>query len=99
MKESRIEKEKKVIKKMVKIYCKGHGHGKEICENCNKLIEYANHRLDFCKFGDKKTFCSKCTIHCYKPEMSEFVKQVMQYSGPRMLLYNPLMALKHLIQK
>lgn len=99
MKESRIEQEKKVLKKMVQIYCKGHGHGKELCENCKKLIEYANQRLDVCKFGDNKAFCSKCTIHCYKQEMRELVKEVMRYSGPRMLLHNPLMALKHLIQK
>ena len=99
MKKSRIEQEKKVLKEMVKIYCNGPGHGKEICENCKELIEYANQRLDVCKFGDNKPFCSKCTIHCYKQEMRELVKQVMRYSGPRMLIYNPLMALKHLIQK
>ena len=44
-----------------------------------------------------KTFCSNCKVHCYKEEMKEKIKIVMRYSGPRMLFYHPVMALKHVI--
>ncbi len=94
---SRIESEKIVVDKMVSIYCKGHKH-KENCE-CGELAEYAHKRLDSCKFGNDKSFCSKCTVHCYKPEMRERIKIIMKYSGPRMLFHNPVMAIKHILQK
>lgn len=96
---SKIETEKKVMTKMIQIYCRGQGHGEHLCEECKKLIDYANHKLDLCKFGENKTFCSKCKIHCYNPQMRQHIKMVMRYSGPRMLFYNPIMAIKHLLQK
>ena len=99
MKENRIEQEKRVLDQMVRIYCKGQRHKPFLCKNCQSLIEYAYQQLSVCKFGENKNFCSKCTVHCYKPEMKEFIKKVMIYSGPRMILYNPLMAIRHLIKK
>ena len=63
----RIEKEKKTITLMIDIYCKKkHKHKDGLCEECQELLEYAHKRLDFCKFGEEKSFCSKCPIHCYK---------------------------------
>ena len=50
-----------------------------------------------CPFMEKKTFCSNCTVHCYKPEMRERIKKVMKFSGPRMLLYHPFMAVWHVV--
>ncbi|MGA3290750.1 MAG: nitrous oxide-stimulated promoter family protein [Candidatus Bathyarchaeia archaeon] len=44
--------------------------------------------------GEKST-CGKCLIHCYRPDMKEKVKKVMRYSGPRMLLSHPNLALRH----
>ena len=31
-----------------------------------KLKEYVSLRLNKCPFGENKTFCSNCKIHCYK---------------------------------
>ena len=45
----------------------------------------------------EKTFCSACPIHCYKPEMREKIRTVMRYGGPRMLLYHPMMTLRHML--
>lgn len=84
---------------MIWIYCKAHKHDNVLCSECSELVEYSNNRLDACKFGNIKTFCSKCKVHCYKPEMRENIKKVMRYSGPRILFYNPLMAIKHFLQK
>ncbi|MEO3111411.1 nitrous oxide-stimulated promoter family protein, partial [Turicibacter sanguinis] len=52
-------------------------------------------RLSFCKFGDEKTACRKCPIHCYKKDMKMKVKEVMRFSGPRLLIYRPVEFIKH----
>ncbi|MDE6868383.1 MAG: nitrous oxide-stimulated promoter family protein [Clostridia bacterium] len=94
------EKENKIIPVMVKKYCRGkHGaKGKEICEECKELTEYALFRLSKCPFKINKKFCSFCKIHCYKPEMREKIKAVMKYSGPRMMLSHPVFAISHVVQ-
>ena len=69
-------------------------HG-ELCPECQQFREYAFMRLEKCPFQDKKTTCGKCLIHCYKPDMKLVVRKVMRYSGPRLLLYHPTLALHH----
>lgn len=92
----RVENEKKVIKLMIEIYCKkNHKCKHELCEECAELLNYAHLRLSHCKFGDDKTTCSKCPIHCYKKDMKEKVKKVMKFSGPRLLIYNPIELIRH----
>lgn len=96
---TRIEKEKRMIAQMIKLYCKKNHHNKELCNECKELLEYALKRLDHCRYGENKTFCNKCPTHCYKKDKREQMRNVMRYSGPRMILHNPLMVIKHLIQK
>lgn len=98
---SRIEKEKKTINSMINIYCnKKHGNKKgELCEECSELLEYAHKRLEFCKFGEDKKFCSKCPIHCYKKDMKIKIKEVMKFSGPRVLFYDPVEVIKHIFER
>lgn len=91
------EQEKEVVKLMVEIYCRGHKHGHSVpCPDCQSLIDYAAARLDLCPFMEDKTFCSACPVHCYEDQMRAKIKEVMRYSGPRMLLHRPLMAIRHL---
>jgi hypothetical protein len=94
----RIKREKKTIEAMIRIYCKKHHetHG-ELCPECSELLEYAKTRLDKCPFQEKKSTCGKCLVHCYQPQMREKVKKVMRYSGPRMLLHHPVLAIHHVI--
>ena len=68
-KTSRIEKEKLVVKEMIELYCKKKEKNKELCEECKSLLDYAYKRLDHCKFGEYKSSCQKCPIHCYKKDM------------------------------
>lgn len=82
---TRIEREKQTVRQMVEIYCHAHHHTTEICESCATLLEYAHARLDHCKFGEEKTTCKKCPVHCYKPAMREEMRGVMRYAGPRMI--------------
>lgn len=87
----RIEEEKKIVFLMIELYYKKHKNEIEKKE----LKEYVEFRLSKCPFGDNKTFCSNCKIHCYKKDMQIKIKNVMRYSGPRMLLYHPVIAIKH----
>lgn len=67
-----------------------------LCPQCQQLLTYAHQRLERCKFGEDKPSCTRCPVHCYKPAMREQIRQVMRYSGPRMLLHDPIMAIRHL---
>lgn len=97
--ESMVEREKEDVSSMIEIYCRGkHGAEKyEICENCAKLQDYALERLDKCKFGEMKPNCQDCTVHCYKSSMRIKIKEVMKYAGPRMIIYNPGGAWRHVV--
>lgn len=93
------EREKQVVSLMIKIYCNKQHHTKDIlCEDCAQLDAYAKLRSDKCPFMDTKTFCSNCKVHCYKPDMREKIREVMRFSGPRMLFYHPIMAVRHVIE-
>ncbi len=92
------KKEARTVACMIQVYCQGkHSSKKTLCPSCQQLLDYANLRLSKCPHGDSKPFCSNCTIHCYKPDMKESIRQVMRYSGPRMMLYHPVIAVRHLI--
>ena len=66
---SRITREKKIVELMIRLYCKSKEGHKELCPECQALLEYAHTRLDRCPFGEKKSTCRLCTVHCYKPGM------------------------------
>lgn len=68
-----------------------------MCTQCRKLADYAKIRSEKCPFMEQKTFCVNCKVHCYKPQMREEIRRVMRFSGPRMLLYHPGMAIWHLV--
>ena len=69
----------------------------QICPVCQELLDYARLRSEKCPFMKEKTFCANCKVHCYKPEVREQIRQVMRFSGPRMLIYHPVLAVWHLI--
>ena len=86
----------KTIKAMVAIYCKKHHHSKVPCAECNEFLSYANEKLDRCPYGQQKPTCNTCPIHCYKSQQRQQAKRIMSYAGPRMLIYHPILAIKHL---
>lgn len=93
------EREKAVVCQMIALYCrKKHGHRKELCEECRKMAEYSCTRSDKCPFMESKTFCYNCKVHCYKPEMREKIRNIMRFSGPRMIFYFPIEAVRHIIK-
>ena len=96
--ESKREMEKRIVGEMIKLYCRKNHKGNELCDECKALKEYAEMRSDKCPFMETKTFCSNCRVHCYKSEMRERIRQVMRFSGPRMIMYHPIMAVSHLVE-
>lgn len=81
---------------MIHLYCRHKEGNQELCDSCHALLQYAHGRLSLCPFGNKKSTCKRCEIHCYKPEMRKQMQKVMRYSGPRMIFYHPWAALYHL---
>ena len=97
-KHRRMLREERTIEAMIRIYCRGmHNTRKTLCNDCNDLADYARRRLDKCPFQEGKTSCGNCRVHCYKPDMKEKIRDVMRYSGPRMLYRHPMFAFYHTI--
>lgn len=71
----------------------------EVSEEYKELEIYAHKRLDMCKFGNDKSNCKQCPVHCYKPQMREKIRTIMRWAGPRMLIYDPIAAICHLLNK
>lgn len=96
---TRIEREKLTVAKMIEVYCRRtHGrNGDDVCEECRRLLEYCLKRLENCPKGESKPSCRKCPTHCYAHREREEIRVVMRYVGPRMILINPIMAIRHII--
>jgi len=93
----RIEREKVTVQAMLELYCAGrHGRG-SLCRECTELLAYAFARLDACRFGAAKPTCRNCPVHCYAPPLRQKIARVMRWSGPRMFVHHPLLAVRHLL--
>ncbi len=92
-----ISQERDTLQAMIRLYCRQKHTPDPLCEECSQLWSYAEERLVKCPFGVEKPTCQNCTVHCYKPEMRQRVKEVMRYAGPRMIWHHPIMAIRHLI--
>lgn len=91
----------KTVQEMIRMYCHAmHSTtNDELCGDCMNLLTYAEQRIDKCFYGDDKPVCSKCTVHCYKPEMREKIKEIMRYSGPKMMWKSPVLSLRYMYRK
>lgn len=96
--EDRRAREAGMVAFMIGLYCRAH-HGTDkgaLCPDCAALADYARTRSARCPRMAEKTFCSTCPHPCYAPAMREGIRQVMRWAGPRMLLYHPVWALRHI---
>ena len=92
----RLNREWNTMEAMMKLYCRDkHGSTAALCSECQGLLNYANSRLDRCRFGEEKPTCAKCPVHCYQRDRREQIKVMMRYAGPRMLWEHPIMSLRH----
>ena len=90
-----------MVGKMIELYCKKNHRAKcnsnGLCPECEQLSNYAKSKIEKCPFMASKTFCSNCKVHCYGKVQREQIRQVMRFSGPRMLFYYPRLALWHVV--
>ncbi len=96
---TRVEREKQAVEVMIWLYCRHCLKTEVLPSEYAELLTYAHKRLECCKFGESKTSCKKCPVHCYAPAKRELIRQVMRWAGPRMIFYHPLIAIRHLIGK
>lgn len=90
------EGEKRAVSRMIVLYCRSrHGADDDLCAACTALEAYGHKRLQYCRFGAVKPSCKKCPTHCYMPDFKLKMREVMRFSGPRMLLRHPADALRH----
>ncbi len=94
---NKIESEKRIVELMIRLYCRRKLHATELPAEYAELLAYAQKRLSLCRFGEKKTSCKRCPVHCYARDKRELMRQVMRWCGPRMLVYHPIITLKHYI--
>jgi hypothetical protein len=93
----RIKRERKTVEAMIRLFCADrHGRG-ELCPACAELLIHAGKRLDKCPFDEKKPTCAHCPVHCYWPGMRDRIREVMRWSGPRMVWRHPVLAAFHLL--
>ncbi|RKY47848.1 MAG: nitrous oxide-stimulated promoter family protein [Candidatus Neomarinimicrobiota bacterium] len=88
--------EPNTIDRMIRIYCRdNHKTRNGLCPECKELKNYAFARLNACPLLPRKPVCSRCPVHCYKPDMREKIRAVMRYSGLRMIYKAPFLTLMH----
>lgn len=95
----RIRREQQTVEQMIRLYCRHKEGNVELCPACKDLLQYAQARLERCPFGEEKTTCRNCSVHCYKPELRKRMQKIMRYAGPRMILYHPIAAVRHLLHR
>ncbi|MCM0080952.1 nitrous oxide-stimulated promoter family protein [Geomonas sp. Red32] len=86
----------KVLETFIGFYCRGkHGSRKgELCTSCHDLLAYARTKRAKCPL-DPKPDCKHCPIHCYGKSQRAAIREVMAYSGRRLLLRGRLDLLWH----
>ncbi len=90
----------RLIGKFVEVYCTGKHRGAErtpvaqpaeldqrtLCPECASFLAYAVTRRLKCPLEAEKPTCKHCRTHCYtKPQLAK-VKEIMAYSGRKLML-------------
>ena len=103
----RRAREMTVISQMIAMYCAGnHGQrvreakahcGEALCDECKAIDDYAVTRTRRCRSMEKKTTCEECGNHCYGAAERARIREIMRWSGPRMMTKHPIAALRHVL--
>ena len=65
-----------------------------VCHDCADFLAYAFERRLRCPLEDKPA-CKHCPVHCYKPGHRERVREIMRFSGKRLIRRGRLDLLWH----
>lgn len=63
--------------KMVGIYCSAHHEASHLGDDCARILDYAEVRLEKCPYGEDKPMCANCPIHFFKPQFREQARQII----------------------
>lgn len=95
-----MKKDIRLIGKFVEVYCGGRHTASEkqpfllpgelgrrrLCPDCAAFMQYAVSRRIRCPLEAEKPTCKHCRIHCYnKPNLAK-VKEIMAYSGRKLIM-------------
>ena len=67
-----------------------------LCPECTKLLAHAFVKRSHCPMHPKPA-CKHCPSHCYHPTYRAQIREVMKFSGRKMLLSGRLDYLFHLL--
>ena len=73
-----------------------HAKPLELCADCRRLLAHAFVKRTACPLDPKPT-CKRCPEHCYAPHYRQQIREVMKYSGRRLVLTGRLDYLIHLL--
>lgn len=104
-----MRKDIRLIGKFVEVYCAGkHRDGatsmvavpgdtgsRRICQECRAFFEYAIKKRMKCPLEAEKPSCKHCRIHCYGTANREKIREIMAYSGRRLIMRGRLDYLWH----
>lgn len=103
-----MRKDIKLLGRFTEVWCAGYDHpqrrcfelpdelGKvRLCDECIEFMQYAIVKRFKCPLEAEKPSCKHCRIHCYATEQRAKVRQIMAWSGRRMLLRGRLDYLYH----
>ncbi|RII29218.1 MAG: nitrous oxide-stimulated promoter family protein [Geobacter sp.] len=96
------KKDLKVLVDFVRIYCRAKHEGQTeyrtpadlsgifpvgvgLCPDCAALLDYSLLRRRNCPL-DPKPSCKHCHIHCYSTEYRSRIREIMAFSGRRMIM-------------
>lgn len=68
----------------------------ELCPECTKLLMHAFVKRTHCPMQPKPA-CKHCPNHCYHPTYRQQIREVMKFSGKRLLLSGRIDYLFHLL--
>jgi hypothetical protein len=89
MKKNGTAREKRIIAKMIKIYCGKKHKSDGLCSDCSNLLVYCENKINSCRWIKNKPNCSSCTTVCFSKENREKLRNIMRFSGPRLLYLDP----------
>jgi len=103
-------KDLKVLVNFIRVYCETRhggaaatlpaeltetfGKGISLCPGCRGLLDYALLKRRNCPL-DPKPSCKNCRIHCYSKEYRAMIREIMAFSGRRMIMRGRLDYLWH----
>ena len=92
----KIENEMIIMGYMIQLYCRRKHHSlTTLCRECEELKKYAIERLTRCPFQEDKSACKNCLVHCYQKDKRTEIRNVMKFSGKRIVFYSPILFYKH----